>query len=215
MIEFWLADENIIFAASGCLLFALIILQIIGVGDFGSDVDLDADLDTDIDTDISGPSFIDGLLSVLGLKRLPFMIWLGLFLMLFTISGYLGQQILAAMTGALLPTIIAAPIAATLALFLSSVLAIPLEQVIPKDETTAVSLDTLVGRFATLEIGKAVQGSSARAKVSDIYGHNHYIMVEPDNAGQTFVTGEKLLLVRREGNVFKAISQGEQHLPHL
>ena len=94
MIEFWLADENIIFAASGCLLFALIILQIIGVGDFGSDVDLDAD--TDIDMEISGPSFVDGLLSVLGLKRLPFMIWLGLFLMLFTISGYLGQQILAA-----------------------------------------------------------------------------------------------------------------------
>ncbi len=211
MIEFWLADENIFFAVSGFLLCALILLQLIGVGDFGSD----ADLDMQLDTEITSPSFVDGLLSVFGLKRLPLMIWLGLFLMLFTISGYLGQQIFSTITGSLTPAIIATPTAAALALFLSAILAVPLEQIIPKDETTAVSLDTLVGRFATLEIGKAQPGSSARAKVSDIYGHNHYIMVEPDNMGQTFVAGEKLLLVRREGDIFKAISHGEQHLPQL
>ena len=85
----------------------------------------------------------------------------------------------------------------------------------PKDETTAVSIDSLVGRFAVLDLGTSKKGSPARAKVLDIHGHPHFVMVEPDNEGQQFTSGEKLLLVRREGDVFKAISQGGQHVPRL
>ncbi|GAM05925.1 OB-fold-containig protein [Novosphingobium sp. MBES04] len=40
-------------------------------------------------------------------------------------------------------------------------------------------------------------------------------MLEPDNAGQTFVTGERVLIVRREGDLFKAIARGDHYLPRL
>ena len=40
-------------------------------------------------------------------------------------------------------------------------------------------------------------------------------MVEPDNAGQVFEEGERVLLVRREGDVFRAIAVGDHHLPRL
>ena len=207
MLQFWLADENLFFAGAGCLLLALMVLHFVGFGDFGPDIDVDMDI-----TDVS---ISDGLLSFLGLGRLPMMIWLALYLMLFTILGYAGQQIIEALTGGLLPSIVAAPAAGLASLPLTALLARPLERIMPKDETTAVSIDSLVGRFAEIEIGTATQGSSARAKVTDIYGHNHFVMVEPDNVGQSFVKGEKLLLVRREGDLFKAISQGAQHLPRL
>lgn len=220
MFDFWLADENLFFAGAGCLLFALMLLQLVGLSDFGPDADfIDGDASIDFDPSvgngIAATSFVDGLLSFIGLGRLPMMIWLALYLMIFTVLGYAGQQFVHALSGALLPLIIAAPSAAMIALPLSGLFARPLAHIMPKDETTAVSIDTLVGRFAQIEIGTARQGSSARAKVTDVHGHTHFIMVEPDNAGQTFVTGEKLLLVRRDGNMFRAISQGAHHLPQI
>lgn len=213
MFEFWLADENLFFAGAGCLLIALMLLQFIGLGDFSPDADIDVDIDVDIDT--ANLSFSDGLLSFLGLGRLPIMIWLALYLMIFTITGYAAQQIIQAITDALLPSIIAAPSAGLLSLPITAALARPLHHIMPKDETTAISIDHLIGRYAEIELGTASQGSPARAKVKDIYGHNHHVMVEPDNIGQSFVEGETLLLVRRENNIFRAISQGAQHLPRL
>jgi hypothetical protein len=40
-------------------------------------------------------------------------------------------------------------------------------------------------------------------------------MVEPDNAGEQFAQGDRVLLVRREGDLFKAISRGDAKLPRL
>lgn len=224
MFDFWLADENILFAIGGFLLFALMLLQLLGVSDFGPDFDIldsDADIDVDIaigdgiDDALSAPSFMDGLLSFLGLGRLPMMMWVALYLMSFTMIGYAGQQFIEMFSDNLLPLIIAAPLAALLALPLTALLSRPLAFIMPKDETTAVSIDSLVGRFAEIQIGTARIGFAARAKVIDRHGNSHFIMVEPDNEGQIFVKGEKLLIVRREGNNFKAISQGKQHIPHL
>jgi hypothetical protein len=40
-------------------------------------------------------------------------------------------------------------------------------------------------------------------------------MVEPDNDGQTFGEGERILLVRQEGENFRAITRGDAYLPQL
>ncbi len=138
MFDFWLADENLFFAGAGCLLLALIVLQLVGFGDFGPDIDPDLD----VDIDMADASLSDGLLSFLGLGRLPMMMWLALYLMIFTIIGYSGQQIIEALTGGLLPSLIAAPSAGVVALPLTGLFARPLEHIIPKDETSAVSIDS-------------------------------------------------------------------------
>lgn len=209
MFEFWLADDNLAFAGAGFLLLGLMLVQLTGAADMAPD------LDADMDGDVSGFGMADGLLSFLGLGRLPLMIWLALLLLCFMLLGYGGQQILFGATGALLTGWIAAPLAALAALALTAVLARPLGRIMPRDETTAVSIDSLVGRFAWMESGTARSGSPARAKVKDAHGHPHFVMVEPDNDGQVFTPGEKLLLVRRENDLFKAISQGGQQLPRL
>lgn len=209
MFEFWLADQNLPFAGAGFLLVGLMLLQLTGA------TDLAPDLDADMDGDVDGFGAADGLLSFLGLGRLPLMIWLALFLLLFMVSGYVGQQVLRGVTGELLSPWLAAPLAALAGIPATAILARPLGRIMPKDETTAVSIDSLIGRFAVLGTGTARPGSPARAKVIDIHGHPHFVMVEPDNDGQAFTSGEKLLLVRREGELFKAISQGGQHVPRL
>jgi Protein of unknown function (DUF1449) len=209
VFDFWLADENVIFAASGVLLVGLALLQISGI------TDLAPDLDSNVDGDLGSADIGDGIMSVLGIGRLPLMIWLALFLMLFTLIGFGGQQFIQSLTGALLPPLLAGPAAALAALPLTAILTRPLARIMPKDETTAVSLDSLVGRFAYVEIGTARRGSPARAKVTDVHGLAHFVMVEPDNDDQAFLAGEKLLLVRRERDLFRAISHGDHHLPQL
>ena len=209
MFDFWLAGENLPFLGAGFLLVVLMILQFSGLTDFAPD------LDSDMDGDVDGAGVADGLLSFLGLGRLPLMIWLALLLLMFMLIGFAGQQIVQGLTGMLLSPWLATPAAAFAALPVTAILARPLGRIMPKDETTAVSIDSLVGRFAVLDVGTAKKGSPARAKVLDIHGHPHFVMVEPDNEGQQFTSGEKLLLVRRGGDLFKAISQGGQHVPRL
>jgi hypothetical protein len=209
VFEFWLANGNLPFVGAGFLLIGLMILQFSGLTDFAPD------LDSDMDGDVDAAGFANGLLSFLGLGRLPLMIWLALFLLLFMLIGFVGQQIIQGATGALLVPWLSGPLAALAGIPATAIVARPLGRIMPKDETTAVSIDSLVGRFAVLGAGTAKPGSPARAKVLDVHGHPHFVMVEPDNDGQQFNAGEKLLLVRRDGDLFKAISQGGQHLPRL
>ncbi len=204
MIEFWLADENIVFAAALVLMIALGLLQLIGFGGFDSDIDMDADVD--------GTGVAGGLLSFLGWGRLPFMILLVLFLMIFGLTGFAGQQFVQSLTGGLLSPFLAVTGALLVALPVTGLLSKPLARILPGDETTAVSIDDLTGRRAIIDIGTARPGYPARAKVKDRHGHGHALMVEPDNEDGIFVTGEEVLLVRREGDIFKAVAVGTRWL---
>lgn len=192
-------------------MLALGILQAFGLGEFGADIDVDLDADANID--MGGPA--DGLLAMLGLGRLPLMMLLVLFLAVFGMIGLAGQQFIMNMTDAFLTPWIAAPVAAAAALPLTGLLSRPLSRIIPRDETTAISVDALVGRFATIQTGRAMTGSPARAQVTDVHGHNHYVMVEPDNDGQILNEGEQVLLTSHDGGAFRAISRGNAHVPRL
>ncbi len=213
MFDFWLLDENLIFIGALLVMLALGILQAMGLGEFSPDLDVDLDMDVDADIDAGGAA--DGLLAMLGLGRMPLMMLLVLFLALFGTIGLAGQQIIESMTGSVLSAWLAAPLALVAALPLTGLLSRPLSRIIPQDETTAVGIGTLVGRFAVIQTGRAQTGSPARAKVTDVHGHHHYIMVEPDNAGQILNEGEEVLLTAREGRKFRAISRGNANVPQL
>ena len=210
MFEFWLADENVIFSAALALMLLIGLLQAIGVGDFADGIGVDADIDGDM-ADASG----GGLLAVFGLGRLPLLMLIVIFLAIFGIVGLSGQHLWASLTGSLMTAWIAAPVAAFASLPLTGLVARPLARIMPRDETTAVGIDTLIGRFAVVQTGNAQSGSAARARVKDMHGHTHYVMVEPDNAGQVLVEGEEILLIRRENDLFMAISRGNAHVPRL
>jgi hypothetical protein len=202
-----LNPDNLPFAVALALMLMLSVVQVLGLGDILGD---GHDGGTDAHADIDG-----GLLSLIGLGRLPLLMWLLLLLTLFALIGLAGQQVLTAILGGPLSPWIAAPVAAAVALPVTGLVAKPIAAIMPRDETTAVSVDSLVGREAELVIGVAKAGSPARGRVLDVHGLAHNIMLEPDSADQTFGEGERVLLVRREGDVFKAIARGDRHLPKL
>ncbi|WP_438729330.1 YqiJ family protein [Parasphingorhabdus sp. DH2-15] len=212
MLEFWLVSENLFFTISLLLMSLLVVFQVIGLGELLGDADIEMP-DPDIDGDLAGAG--DGLLGILGFGKVPLMILLMLMLGLFGMIGLSGQMVLQNLTGSMLRPWLAVPLAAFASLPLTGAIARPLAKILPRDETTAVGRDTLVGRFATIELGKAESGSPARAKVRDVHGQSHFVMVEPDNAGQILEQGEEILLVRRDDDIFRAISRGQNTLPRL
>ena len=209
MAAFLFATENIIFVSAIVLMLLIGAVQAIGIaGDFDLDIHGDADLPGWL-----GLGWLE--LGWLGLGRLPLLMLLAIFLALFGMIGLIGQHLLLDFAGAMLSPLIAAPAAFLASLPLTGFAARSLAPLLPRDQSSAVPLDALTGSFARIVTGVARSGSPARARVEDVYGQAHYVMVEPDNAGQTLEEGETILLVRREDHVFRAISHGDHYLPRL
>lgn len=205
MLAFLLAEGNFAFVVAVVLMLLIGIVQAVGVGH---------DMDADLHADVHGDLHFD-FLSWLGVGRLPLLMLIVIFLAIFGIGGLALQQLLRDWTGGPLPTLAAVPAVGIAALPVTGLAARLLAPILPRDFTTAVPLEVLVGTTASIVTGRASTGSPARARAEDHHGQVHYIMVEPDNAGQVFEEGERVLLVRREGECFRAISRGDFHLPRL
>ena len=202
--------HNMPFAAALLVMVLLAILQAIGVADaLGGDADVD--LDTDGKDGLAGGP-LDGLLSLMGIGRVPFTIWLAVYLLLFAAIGVSGQALAESLTGGPLHTLLASVLAGGAALPVTGALVRPLGAILPQDETTAVSTASLVGRRATITDGVARASSPARARVRDAHGHAHYVMVEPHEASAELHAGDDVLLVRREGDQFYATALSERRL---
>lgn len=200
--------HNMPFAAALGIMLILAIVQMIGVADFG-----DADVDLDLDGEgLPDAGMFDGLLTLLGIGRIPLTIWLALFLLMFAGIGLSMQELATSLTGSPLYSWLAALIAGVAAIPVTGVFARPLGRIMPKDHTTAVSTESLVGRRATISIGVARAGSPARARVKDIHGQTHRVMVEPHEESSELHEGDEVLLVRREGNQFYATALAERRL---
>ena len=206
-----LEPYNLPFAAALLVMLLLAIVQLVGLGDmFGdADVDFDADLDGK-DAITAGP--IDGVMTLLGLGRVPFVVWLAVFLLVFAGVGVSLQEFAAAMTGSPLDRWVAAIIAAGASVPVTAILVRPLGAIMPKDETTAISTASLVGRRAHITDGVARSGSPARARVHDHHGQTHHVMVEPHEASAELHAGDEILLVRRERETFFAQAIADRRL---
>jgi hypothetical protein len=189
VFNFLLSPDVVIFTGAFALVVMLGLVEVVGLGLGGMDVDFDG----------------DGVLSWLGVGQVPLLVLLVAFLSIFALAGLAGQQIAASFWDGTISALYAVPAAAILALPLTRGASSALARVMPHDETTAIDPTDLVGRIATLTTGRATKGSPARAQVRDQFGQAHNIMVEPDNDGEIFEEGDTILLVRRETGAFRAI----------
>ena len=200
---------NTPFALALGLMVLLLVLQLVGAGDF----DLDADVDVDADVGDPTSAGIGGaLVSLLGLGRVPLFVWLVVYLLAFTTIGMSIQALATDMTGKPLYEWLAAVIAAGAGIPVAAMLARPIGAIMPKDETSAVGLDSLVGRRGTVVTGRASKGSPARTRVLDRHGQAHHVMIEPHEDASEMHEGDEVLLVRREGQTFYAVPLAERRL---
>ncbi|MCW2392874.1 membrane protein implicated in regulation of membrane protease activity [Sphingobium sp. B1D7B] len=200
-----LADYNWPFAVSLGVMVLLAALQVLGLGDLFSSTETDLDAE-------SGGSPADGLLSLVGVGRVPFMIWLAVLLLLFAAIGVSIQSLAGAFIGKALAPWLAGLLASVVALPATGALVRPLSRILPGDETTAVEIESLLGRRAKILTGRASRGSPTRAQVIDHHGQMHLVMVEPHHSDTEMGEGDEVLLVRREGERFYAVALEEKRL---
>lgn len=161
------------------------------------------DAGTDVPDMQLGP--LSQFLTWLSFGRLPALVVFILITTSFGLGGYVVQEAMRRIFGfALEPAIASAP-AALFSLFATHHLGHWLGRLMPREETEAVSAADFIGRVATVFRGTASSGKPAEAKLTDIHGKTHYVLVEPDDDRQLLSEGSEVVLVRREGPVFRAI----------
>jgi len=221
--------DLISFSVALILLLALVVLEIGGAllgfsllgvdGDAGLDIDADLDVDMDVDADFdasSGTSLdgvqsgLTGILSFLGIGKVPFGVWLLAFLTLFGITGLIGQQISQSLINTFIPWQIAVPAVFIAISPVLSKFCTLLSRLVPSLETAAVDQNSLISRPARIIQGTARIDLSAQAKVTDVHGNPHYVRVVPmsddvENGGGEFPTGTNVRLVSVENGLYRAV----------
>jgi hypothetical protein len=145
--------------------------------------------------------------------RVPILALIVIFLAAFAIVGFALNLLVHGLLGFYAPAWLAAPAALLAALPVVRVTGGVLGRIVPKDESSAVSFDSLVGRMATVVSGTARLGFPAQAKTTSEHGQVLYLMVEPDNSEARFAAGEEVLLVKRvSGTRFQGIKNPKPDL---
>ena len=197
MLDFLAAPANFPFAVALTVMLLIGVVEALGLGASAVHLDIDAD------------AHAGDLLGWLGVGQVPLLMVLVVFLAAFGLLGLALQQAVGP-----LPLWLASTVTGVAALPVTGLGARGLARIMPQDETTAVSLDTLVGKRGTITVGTARTGSPAQARVRDVHGQPHYVMVEPHDEAHPIAEGETVLLLRRDGHIFIGLGQADGVLPH-
>lgn len=146
-----------------------------------------------------GPAAVpppSGLGAVLGLGRVPFLIWLAALLAGFGLTGYLLQGAVARTFGAPLPAWAAVVPAGIAALWLARIYGALLARIIPRSESSVRSKAMLNRKRGVVSQGTARAGQPAEVRVADSFGNLHYIRAEPLDLRDAIPQGAEVLVLR-------------------
>lgn len=160
----------------------------------------------DLLPEIDGDSGLDRVLGWLHVGKVPALVLLLLFLSGYTVFGYSLQVVANGLFGGYLPAWLAGLLAVPAGMATVRGLGSLIAHIIPRDETSVVSEQTLVGRVGVIVSGGARRGLAAQARVKDSHGRSHYLMVEPDIDDEVFDEGTQVLIVRKAGAFYRCIA---------
>jgi uncharacterized membrane protein len=202
-MDLFLAAETSPFLVSALVMIAIAVLE--GVG-LVAGVSATHWLDHMLPQAHGGEGMTDSWLGWLHVGRVPMLVIIVVLLASFSIVGFAGNLLVHALTGHYVPRILSVPAAFFASVPVVRISGSLLQNVLPRDETFAVSIDSLVGRIATIVNGNASMGRPAEARVTNEHGQTLYVMVEPDLEDASFGPNHSVLLVRRVGGKrFRAI----------
>ncbi|WP_326533527.1 YqiJ family protein [Pseudorhodoferax sp.] len=199
-----------LFTASETVPFGIAFALIVAIGlieGFGMLVSLSpSNLLDHLMPDIDGDAGLDRVLGWLHIGKVPSLVLLLLFLSGYMLFGYALQMVAHGLLGSYLPAWVAGLVAVPPAMATVRGLGALIAHIIPRDETSAVSELSLIGRAGTVSTGIARRGLAAQARVRDSHGRTHYLMVEPDVDDEVFEEGAQVLIVRKAGAFYRCIA---------
>lgn len=201
-MDLLLAPQSVPFTAALVLVLLIGIVETVAVL---SGLTLSGWLDTlFID---SLPAATDSWLGWLHVGRVPVLVLLVTWLTAFSIIGMSFNAVAYSVFGLYIYPLLTVPAALLCSIPVVRLVGAGLAKILPKDETSAVLLETLVGRTAVIINGTARVNYPAEAKTKNDQGQTFYVRVEPEHDTQTFGAGQSVLLIKQiAGNRFLAIA---------
>lgn len=145
---------------------------------------------------------IGKVLSFVGIGKLPVVMVLMCFLATFGLAGYFLQHGAEVLSGAFLPLGAAVPAVLAFSLVLTGRVATLLARILPSEETSAVSAESLIGLVATVVYGDASMTRPATGKVADAHGNIHHIQVKASSPEELLHQGQQVQIVSLVGGFY-------------
>lgn len=217
MISFLTASQNLPFTVALAVMLVIAMMEgtslVLGAGITNVLDKIIPVFDFDVDApELSNTTGFTKFLSWLRIGEVPFLITLIIFLTAFGLIGLILQSMVDSVAGTLLPAYVASAPALLVTLPVLRVSHRVVAKIIPKDETYAVSEDTFIGRIAVVTGGTATAKKGAQARLKDEFGRDHYVLVKPDNEGDSFPPKTSVLVVSKKGAFFYAIANPNPNL---
>ena len=159
--------------------------------------------------DHGGDNPLVNAVSWLNVGGVPLLVFMLLILGMFSITGFLIQDIARSVAGPL-PLIAAVPLAAVASVPLVRASSRAISRIVPKDESYAVGLSELVGRVGEVSVGPLDHGLPGRVRVKDIHGNWHTVTASAAPESPPLPRGAKVLLVDRRDSHFIAIGAPDE-----
>ena len=208
MLEFLLADTNLPFTLALGLMLGIALLEGLGLL-AGFDISRPLDdllFDAEVEVGMGESDGPGGLafLTWLHIGIVPMLVLLVVFLTAFGCMGLVVQGLALRGLGHPLAPIWASGLALLASIPILRIVGSGLKKLF-QDQTRAVSQEAFVGTTGIIVIGTAQSGQPAQARLQDELGQNHYVMVEPTTPAEVFETGTEVLLVERQGAVYRGV----------
>lgn len=152
-----------------------------------------------VDIDVDGGVASTGVGHYLCIDKVPFAIWLAIFLGSFGISGLILNNISLSIFSVALPLWVSGTLSLFISILPTRILVNIFGRFMPKIESSAVSVESLKGSVGEITIGKATFDMPAEAKIVDGYNQIHYVLVRPEQ-GEVLNQGDGLVLFSREND---------------
>jgi len=210
-VTLFTAPENLPFGVALVLMLGLAVVEVMGLMlsfSIGNWIDHSLFAHTDADSD----SGVAGLLGWLHIGKVPSLILLVLFLTGFALIGYAIQIAARGLMNAFLPALIAAPAAAGGAILVVRGAGGWLAHLVPRDESSSVSDTEFIGRVATVTGATANRSLATQARLKDGHGRSHYSLGEPDGAPFELADGMEVLIVKKNGAIYRVIENPHPNL---
>ena len=194
-MAFLTAPQNLAFLIAGILVMAIFIIEFLGTMVGFSLSHLGPDFHIDLDHD-GTPDHLEGasLMGWLNPGGVPFMIFITLGVTIFAIIGYAIQAVTWSYTAYLLSGLIIGPISFLLMLICVRPLTRWVNKILPREESSDVSLNSLIGETGVVTVGPVTKGQFGFIRVRDKFGTDHSIQVEASN-DEVFAIGSEVQLV--------------------
>ena len=163
IIEYLTHEANAPYLFSLVILVVFFAFEVLGIL-IGMSIShtLDSVIDFDVDADTGGH------LSLLGLGKVPLMVWLMFFLGIFTILGFCATTLLVTTTGWVPSAYLSVPVITAVTLYLNSIACGLFARLVPRNETDAVNADSFEGSIAKVTLGDATSEKFAMGTVLDL-----------------------------------------------